>query len=765
MEWSVRALGQFLELLPEAAVVVANRDRVVAANARAADLCGYPHSALLHLSFLSILAPPAGTEPATTDRTPLFVDALAADSGSAAECTLLRGDGRRLPVEISHHRVQLEGESVVVVIVRDLTERKRAEAELRKSEERLRQAVRVSEIGIFDHDHASDVHHWSSRQYEIYGWPRNEPVTVPKFLARLHPDDREAIGAAIRRAHDPAGNGSFDVEHRIIRADGEVRWIATRSITLFAGEGSDRHPIRTVGACVDFTDRKLAEEGRERLAAMLDAAPDFVAITDAAGHLLYLNRFAHARLGIQPGDDLSRARARESRPDWVSKLLAETAVPTAIRDGVWRGETAFVDEGGHEVPFSQVLLAHRRADGEVAFLSTIARDISREKKLEAQFLQSQKMEAIGRLAGGVAHDFNNLLSVILNAATLAYRALPPAHPSREALEDVTAAGERAADLTRRMLAFSRKQVLRPQVVDVNEVLRGMTPMLRRLISEQIDQVTTLDPSLGLIQADPSQLEQVILNLVVNARDAMPGGGKLTIETSNGTFEERSDASRGEMHHGPCVAISVSDTGFGMDAPTKARLFEPFFTTKPVGQGTGLGLSMVFGIVKQSGGDISVESQPGRGTTFRVCFPRASDGARPTAPAAPAATTGTEYEVVLLVEDENQLRKLVANVLGQAGYRVLTAPGPREALAIAGAHAGRIDLLLTDVVMPHMSGKELADRVAAERPDTLVLFTTGYTEHSIFDAAADVQLLPKPFTFDELLTTVRNVLARAKASRR
>jgi CheY-like chemotaxis protein len=352
--------------------------------------------------------------------------------------------------------------------------------------------------------------------------------------------------------------------------------------------------------------------------------------------------------------------------------------------------------------------------------------------------------------------------VILSGATLAYRSLPPVHPGREALEDVTSAAERAAELTRRMLAFSRKQVLRPQVVDMNEIVKGMIPMLRRLIGEPIELATELESDLGSIQADPTLLEQVILNLVVNARDAMPLGGKLTIATRNTGGGDRSESIRSDTAPPPLVTIRVSDTGIGMDAATKARLFEPFFTTKPVGQGTGLGLSMVFGIVKQSGGEIGVESEPGRGTTFKVCFPRVTDVVRLPAPPPAEDTSPSGFEVVLLVEDESQLRKLVANVLVQSGFRVLIAAGPREALALAGAHAGRIDLLFTDMVMPHMSGKELADRLLVERPDIRVLYTTGYTEHSIAEhgSRSDVHLLPKPFTLDELLTTVCKVLGRS-----
>jgi len=757
---SLDALVHFLEFLPEAAILIEGCDRLVAVNALAAELFGRPPSRLIGARLDTLLAGEFnGADPSESVAEPW---PMAHGARRPIECTLLRPDGGRFPVEVSHRRFRIGEPSLGLAIVRDITARKRAESELRTSEERLRQAVRVSEIGIFDHDHGPDVHYWSPRQREIYGWPQDKPVSIPAFLACLHPDDLQAIAARIRRAHDPAGDGLFDVEHRIIRSDGQVRWIATRSITLFAGEGAARRPVRTVGASIDFTERKHGEEGRERLAAILDATPDFVAVGDPAGRILYLNRAACGLLGAQPGQDPSSMSIEDRRPTWALRLMVETAIPTAVREGSWRGETAFLSRDGEEIPFSQVVLAHSGSDGKVAFLSTIARDISREKRLEAQFLQAQRMEAVGRLAGGLAHDFNNLLAIILSATALAQRDLTPGQASHEALIDVMSAGERAAELTRRILAFSRKQVLRMQTVDVNEVLRSMMPMLRRLLGDRIDPVVVLDPGLGLIRADRTQLEQVVLNLVVNARDAMPAGGRLTIETCSAPGLENVRAGAGSAE--ACVMMTVSDTGVGMDVATRSRLFEPYFTTKSPGRGTGLGLSMVFGIVKQSGGDIAVASEVGRGTTFKVQFPRVN-GDDPPGEARGATTRSVDREVVLVVEDEVPLRKMIANILEQSGYLVLAAAGPGEALALARTHPGHIDLLLTDVVMPDMSGKELADRLAADRPATPVLYTTGYADHGIVESGvlqADVCLLSKPFTFDQLLGKVRKVIEQRKA---
>lgn len=760
-EWSALAFGEFLNALPDAALVIDASARIALSNARAAELLGLPLEELAGMPVGSLFHD--GARFASHLRGKLAEHAAHSGEGTR-EWTALRSDGGPLPVDVEHRSVVLDGKWLLLVVVRDMTDRKRVEDELRKSEERLRQAVRLSQIGIFDHDHRTDTHYWSSRQREMYGWPENEPVTVPTFLARLHPDDREAIAVCIRRAHDPAGDGSFDVEHRIIRSDGEIRWIATRSATLFGDEGGARRPLRTVGASADFTERKQTEEVRERLAAILDATPDLVGIADPSGKLLYFNRSARQFMGIDPGDDLSKRRVADRVPDAMRKLVLETAIPAAIRDGVWTGETAVLDKEGREVPFSQVVLAHKGRDGQVAFLSTVARDLSREKTLEAQFLQAQKMEAIGRMAGGVAHDFNNLLSVILGFAGLAFDNLPADHPSRADIEEVKRAGERAAELTRQMLAFGRKQVLRPRVVDVNEVLSGMAPMMQRLIGEHIELVAKLATDLGRIKADPNHLEQVMLNLVVNARDAMPEGGTLTLETRNVLLDESYARARLETRPGPYVMVAVSDTGVGMDSATEARIFEPFFTTKEPGEGTGLGLSMVFGIVKQSGGDISVESELGRGTTFKLCFPRTDEAARveSSAPQQPPVTS--DGATVLLVEDESQLRKLVATVLRGSGYNVLVASGPIEALALAHREKAPIDLLLTDVVMPQMSGKKLAVLLTAERPETRVLYTSGYSENEGgqpgppgSSLGKDVHFLPKPITPASLLAMVRRVL--------
>ncbi|MCG3184150.1 MAG: Sensor histidine kinase RcsC [Planctomycetes bacterium] len=378
---------------------------------------------------------------------------------------------------------------------------------------------------------------------------------------------------------------------------------------------------------------------------------------------------------------------------------------------------------------------------------------------EAQLRQAQKMEAVGRLAGGIAHDFNNLLSVIIGYAQFAQEGLPGDSPLRADIEEIRQAGERASALTRQLLAFSRKQVLQPVVLDLNETVDGMDKMLRRLLGEDIRFQTLLAADLGKVRADPGQLEQVIVNLAINARDAMPDGGKLTVETGNAELDENYVADHPDANVGPYVYFAISDTGTGMDAATREKIFEPFFTTKERGRGTGLGLSTVYGIIKQSGGNIWVYSEPGRGTTFKVYLPRVEDASAPRAAQAPKqADRGTE--TVLILEDEPGVRRLAVQVLESAGYTVLAAENAERALELFKANLGKVQLLLSDVVLPGTGGPALAKQLQELKPGLKVLFMSGYTDnaivhHGVLDAG--VNFIEKPLRPDALLKKVRGVL--------
>lgn len=489
------------------------------------------------------------------------------------------------------------------------------------------------------------------------------------------------------------------------------------------------------------------------LSAILDTSGALILVQDREGRILSFNRgceqatgysFAEVRgkppweflLGAEEGARMRAALARRTPADYPSK-----------------SEENWVARGGEVRVISWSTTALLDEAGAIRYLVGVGIDITEHKRLEDQLLQMQKMEAVGRLAGGLAHDFNNLLTAINGYSGLVLESIDEGDPLRRDVEEIQRAGERAAALTRQLLAFSRKQVLRPKPVNLNSVVEGMERMLRRLIGEDLELVIRLEPGLASITADPTQMEQVLLNLVVNARDAMPGGGRLTIETANLTA--RQAASRRHLGLAPSaqVVLSVTDTGCGMDAETRARLFEPFFTTKE--HGTGLGLSTVYGVVRQSGGIIQVESEPGRGSCFRVYLPRTEDRAPGAAARESERAAPQGWETVLVVEDDPEVRRLVGKVLRKNGYRVLEAGHGGEALALARGHAGPIHLLIADVVMPKMGGPELASHLRMLRPGLKLLYMSGY-EHKPSPALGG-PFLQKPFPPEVLAQKVRAAL--------
>jgi two-component system, cell cycle sensor histidine kinase and response regulator CckA len=424
-------------------------------------------------------------------------------------------------------------------------------------------------------------------------------------------------------------------------------------------------------------------------------------------------------------------------------------------------ETTWKRKDGGRLTVQLSVRAVRRGDGVVEYYETFVRDLTQQRGLEAQLLHAQKMEAIGRLAGGVAHDFNNLLTVILSYSDLLLEDLPAERGEREDIGEIRKAAVAASSLTRQLLAFSRQQVLQPLLLDVNSVVTATEKLLTRLLGEDVRLSTSLATGLGTVKVDPGQLEQIIMNLAVNARDAMPRGGRLTIETANVDMDEAYVRGHPVAQPGRYVMLAVSDTGTGMDAQTQARIFEPFFTTKEQGKGTGLGLATVYGIVKQSGGFIWVYSEVGHGTSFKIYLPRVDEAAAP-APAPGDAVVGGS-ETVLVVEDVAAVRAVTSEMLRRYGYSVLEAADAETALRLAGKHDGEIHLLLTDVVMPDASGRELADRLTKLRPRMKVLYMSGYTDDAVVRHGVlqqGIAFLQKPFTPESLARKLRTVLERS-----
>jgi PAS domain S-box-containing protein len=506
---------------------------------------------------------------------------------------------------------------------------------------------------------------------------------------------------------------------------------------------------------------------REFLRAVLENIQEGVMACDRRGVLTVLNRVARAIYDLAEDSLTAEEWAHRHRVYHADgkTLMSQEELPLfrALNGDVVRNEEMVaVSPGGkrHTLLASGQVL--RDQAGEKLGAVVALQDVTERRSLEEKLLQAQKMEAIGRLAGGVAHDFNNLLTIINGYSDIVLGRLSSDDQMRDLVAEITRAGERAASLTRQLLAFSRKQVLDPKVLDLNDVLGQTEKMLRRLLGEDIELATRLQPTLGSVRADPGQIEQVVLNLAVNARDAMPKGGKLTIETQNVRLDESYAATHPEVRPGAYVLLAVSDTGCGMTPEVKAHLFEPFFTTKAPGLGTGLGLATVFGIVKQSGGHIEVYTEPNVGTTFKIYLPRVRDGARPT-PSCPGCTSiPAGNETVLLVEDEDAVLTLGRHVLQASGYTVLGAGRAHEALRICAEHPGPIHLLVTDVVMPEMGGRQLAEHVQRLRPGMRVLYVSGYTDdavvrHGILER--EVNFLQKPFTAAGLASKVREVLDR------
>jgi two-component system, cell cycle sensor histidine kinase and response regulator CckA len=698
---------------------------------------------------------------------------------------------------------------------------------------------------------------------------------------------------------DPRIDQEWASANHIVSFVGSPLIVGDRVVGVFTMYG--RAPVSDEGvqglsdiahALASAIDRTRVETSQARLAAIVEATPDLVAMrVHGEDRPLYMNQGGRTMLGLDAGEelvDIDRLRTAEDRV-----ALRDVILPAAIRDGQWSGESSYLHRDGRVIPVSQVMIARSAPDGTIQ-LSTIARDITGHKRieeelratnertrfvhkaaaigiweieldtghltwsdtlypmhgmadgsfggtveaylavvhpddrkpfaeglrqaiatghefsreyrivwpdfsihwmdtraqvhgradgratrvlggaiditerkvLEGRLRQAQKLDAIGQLAGGVAHDFNNLLTVILGYAEYIVADVSVADEHRRDVREIIKSAERGAGLTRQLLAFSRNQVLQATLVDVNLLVADMSDMLGRLIGEHIELVTVLAPGLGSVLADHGQLEQVLMNLAVNARDAMPDGGRLVIETADVQLDELSGLPEQVVVPGAYVVLAVTDSGTGIDAATRSRLFEPFFTTKERGKGTGLGLATVYGIVQQSGGYIRVYSEPGHGATFKVYLPRSTDEARgetEAVPLAPAAPRGAE--TVLLVEDEEGVRRLVTRILESAGYRTLVASNPAEARALFAQHPAAIDLLLTDVVMPGASGPDLFQSLAAHAPGLKVLYMSGYTEHAIARSGLNrgLPLVHKPFTAAVLARAVRELLTPGDAS--
>jgi PAS domain S-box-containing protein len=639
-----------------------------------------------------------------------------------------------------------------ITTAQDITERKQAEAALEEREERYRLLIQASSEAVRRWDLATDRMEWDRGAVAPldYQWG-SVGETTDWWYQRIHPDDRERVVAAMDSAIN-GGERGWSQEYRFRRADGRYARVRERAVIIVDQLG---RPARVVATLTDVT-----EAGRDQyqLEQAFEVLPYGIWITDVGGRVVRSNAAGREIWGdrSEVGEALVATRAT-----W-----AATSEPVRLEDwagnrAIQRGESVFGEEIQLQTPDGSrktVLISAvplRDPYGEILGSVTIGEDITAstarelaERQQNEQLQQAQKMEAVGRLAAGIAHDFNNLLTGILSYSDLILQELRPGDPLRNDVEQIRDAGQRAAGLTRQLLAFSRRQLLNPRVVSLNLTVTELEPMLRRLLGLEITLETELDPELGHTMVDPGQIEQVLVNLALNARDAMRGGGQLRLATLNAVLDGVS-----------YVAIRVSDTGVGIDEAIQPRIFEPFFTTKHAGAGRGLGLSTVYGVVEQSGGRIEVTSVPGQGATFTIYFPR-HWGPEPAIGTATQRMPQVGTETLLLVEDEAAVRSSVRRLLEWHGYTVLEARNGAEALTVYDNHEGNIDLVLTDVVMPEMGGHELVQQLRARRPDLRVLFMSGYAERAFTSNGsmpAGTGYLEKPFTVETLMRRLREVL--------
>src|SRR5438445_5851093 len=581
---------------------------------------------------------------------------------------------------------------------------------------------------------------------------------------QIHEDDRERVKNAAKRTRE-SGMGRT-LEYRFRHKDGG--WMVLESVASVI-HNEKGVPEKLVIVNRDITERKKAQEAlsrsEESFRSLVEGAPYGIYRATMTGQFLEVNPAFQKMLGYESAQELFKAdlatQVFRNSADYerMNELLGESKVMQGI-ELEWKrpnGEPIVVRCSGHRVDGK---------DGGPDYFEVFAEDVSERRTLERQLRMAQKMEAIGRLSGGIAHDFNNLLGVIIGYSGVLKKSLDKAQPTYEFATEIEKAGQRAASLTRQLLAFSRQQVLSPSVLSLNSLVADMEKMLPRLLGEDINVSLALDSELGNVKADQSQVEQVIMNLAVNARDAMPSGGNLHIQTTNVEIDHAFTRDHPGSKAGSYVMLSIADSGTGMSPETIAHIFEPFFTTKKVGEGTGLGLATVYGVVKQSNGYIWVDSTPGKGSTFQIYLPRYLDAEQdPVAkPTSEASEKPQGSEVILLVEDADRLRKLAQTFLESNGFRVLSASSGEAALEFAAGHSGSFDLLLTDVVMPGMNGRVLAEQLSMRQPGLKVLFMSGYTDsfiagHGVLQEGTT--LLHKPFTEEVLISKVREALDGAR----
>jgi two-component system, cell cycle sensor histidine kinase and response regulator CckA len=673
------------------------------------------------------------------------------------ESTLITCEGSAVAVETTAIPMVWNGAPAIEVVLRDIRTRKQAEEALHKWHQRLELAQKSGlRIGLWDWDVTADTVVWSDESYRQFGFTRETfSGRVEDAMRRVHPQDREKLNLAIGNVLE-GKTDDYSAQYRLVRPDGTTCWIDAHGVIVRSGT------THMMGIGVDISELKEAEEkiqtSEEKYRNLFENAAYGIFLAKPNGELMDVNPALVAMLGYSSKEELlTRNLERDIYEDLeVRRSILRAHESDARVIGV---ETNWRRKDGKTITVRMNGGVFRGSDGRVLRFEVMVEDITERRSLEAQFRQSQKMEAVGLLAGGISHDFNNLLGVILGNADLLLETVE-AGPQQKRAEAIKQAGRSAAQLIRQLLAFSRKQVLYPSVMDLNAVVGDIGKILRRLIGEDVRVATDLETALGSIQADRGQIEQILLNLATNARDAMPGGGTFSIRTENAELGPEDVARYPYVKPGRYVHLAASDNGSGMSEEIRSRVFEPFFTTKEKGRGTGLGLATVYGIVKQSGGYIWVQSSPGEGATFDIYLPRIDEKAAVVVKSEPSPS---EYprgtETILLLEDEDCLRQVTREFLTASGYNVLEAGHGEVAIEWATVHKGPIPLIISDVVMPEMSGPSAIAKVRVLHPEIKALYVSGYAEVPVAQQliAEGAALLQKPVSRMDLLKKVDEML--------
>ncbi len=645
----------------------------------------------------------------------------------------------------------------LAVYFRDITDRRRERVALQESEERFRLLSRATNDAIWDWDLVSGTLWWNEGFETLFGFSRAElEVGIESWTNRIHPEDREAVEASVERALVGAG-ADWEGEYRLLRKDGTYAQVIDRGHIIRDAEGK---AVRMIGGISDLTERKAAESARVLLGTAVEQLGEMVLVTDVSGCIEYVNP-SFQRVTGYSREELIGENPRIIKSGRQDAAFYRDLWGTLTSGRTWTGTFQNHRKDGSPFTVESTISPVRNAQGGITHFVSVMSDITERLSLEEQFRQSQKMEAVGRLAGGIAHDFNNMLTVILARSENALKQLSPESSLHSVLEEIHEAAVRSAALTRQLLAYARKQKVNPRVIDLNDTVEHSLKMLRRLVGEDIDLVWSPMAGAWPVRIDPAQIDQLLTNLCVNARDAISGVGCVRIETHNVSLSVDYCRLHTGCNPGDYVMLAITDDGEGMDRETVSHIFEPFYTTKREGEGTGLGLATVYGIVRQNDGFINVYSEPGKGAIFKAYFPRQLSLDPAEAPEANEREIPQgRGETVLIVEDETMILEVAVEILEGLGYAVRSASSPAEALKLVEGEGILVDALITDVIMPGMNGRELADRIRATRPGLGVLFMSGYTaqvmEHRGMVEGRD-QFVQKPFSTRDLAVSVRAVL--------